>query len=110
MRLGGMTVQENDGEKTTELMSCLHISSLLQTFLPLLTVLQKATGETGSFEGCMQLSLMPPKILPRLCTFDYCQECPEVKALSGFGADKVHPADDIAVILWNCFHSIRHKN
>src|ERR1700729_3105968 len=100
MGLGGMTVQENDGEKTTELMSCLHISGLLETFLPLPIIIQKATGETGSFEGCMQLSLMPLKILPRLCTFNYGQECPEIKALSGFGADKVHPPNDLTSTTW----------
>jgi hypothetical protein len=100
MRLGRMTVQENDGEKTTELMSCVHISGLLHTFLPLPIILQKATGETGSFEGSMQFTLILPKILPRFSAFDDGQECPEVKALSSFGTDKVHPAYDIALTTW----------
>jgi hypothetical protein len=97
MRLGGMAVQEDDGEKTTELMTCLHISSLLETCFPLSIILQKATGETCGFEGCMQLTLISPKIFPRFGTFDGGQECPEVEALSGIGVDKVHPADDLAL-------------
>src|ERR1700683_2758971 len=97
MRLGRMTVQEEDGKKTTELMSSLHISSLCQTFLPLTIILQKATGETGSFEGSVQFTLICPKILPRFSAFDNGQEGPEVKVLSGIGVDKVHPPNDIAL-------------
>src|ERR1700691_3779970 len=100
MRLGGMTVQEDDGKKTTELMSCLHISGLLETFFPLPIILQKATGETGCFERCMQFTLICPKILPRFGTWDSGQEGPEVKALSSIGVDKVHPADDVTLTTW----------
>ena len=91
-----MTVQEDDGEKTTELMSGLHMSGLRKTFFPLAVILQKATGEAGSFEGCMQFMLICPKIVIRFRAFDDGQEGPEVKALSGRRVDKVHPPYDIA--------------
>src|ERR1700683_3979492 len=99
MRLGRMTGQEDDGKKTTELMSSLHISSLCQTFLPLTIILQKAMGATGSFEGSVQFTLICPKIVPRFSTFDGGQESPEVKALSSIGVDKVHPPNDITLTM-----------
>src|SRR5258705_3424540 len=92
-----MTVQENDCKKATELVSCLHMSSLLEAFPPLSIILQKAMGETGSFEGCMQLTLVRSKVLPRFSTFDDSQEGLEVKALSSFRVNKVHPAYDFTL-------------
>src|ERR1700735_732493 len=100
VRLCRTTVQEDDGKETTKLMSCLHISCLLKTFFPLPIIFQKTAGETGSFEGRMQLTFKPPKILQRFCTFNIDQEHPEIKALSSRRMDKVHPADDLTLTTW----------
>ena len=55
VRFSRMTMQQNHGKKTTELMSGLHVCCLFKTFFPLPIVFQKTTGETGSFEGGIML-------------------------------------------------------
>ena len=99
-RFSGTTMKENDGKKTMKLMSGLHVSSLFKTFLPLPIILQKTTGKTGSFEGVMQDTVKPPKIIPRFSPFDIDQWQSEIKVLSCRWVDKVHPPNDIASTLW----------
>src|SRR6267143_5795259 len=95
MRQGGMTVEKNGDKKATELVTGVHVSSILQTCLPLTIVLQKTTCKTGSLEGGMHNAIQLPKILPRFRTFNIDQEQPEIKALPCRWVNKVHPSNDI---------------
>ena len=90
---------EDDCKKTTELMSSVHVSGLLQEFSTHCH-LPKGHGQAGSFIGWVQLIPKPPKILPRLGTCDSGEEQPEVKVLTGRRVDKVHPADDVTLTMW----------
>ena len=99
MRLGWITVQEDDCKKTTKLMSSLHMSCLCKTFFPLAIILKKATGKAGSFEGWMQFILICPKITIRFYAFDNGQEGPVVKVLSGRRVDKVLPPNDVTLTM-----------
>jgi hypothetical protein len=100
MRVNGMTMEEDDCKKTTELMSSLYVSGLFQALFPLTVIFQKSTGKEGSFIGWVELIPKPPKILPRLGTCDSGQEQPKVKALPGRRVDKIHPANDITSTTW----------
>ena len=95
-----MAVEKNGDKERTKLLSCLHVSSLFKTFLPLAIVLQKTTCNTCSFECGIQHSLKHPKIFPRFRTFDNDQQQPGMKAFSCRWVNKVHPSNDISSTVW----------
>jgi hypothetical protein len=87
------TVTKNGDKEIAKLMTCCHEPCLLQTLLPLLIVLQKATCEACLSEWGSDNALESAEVLIRGCTLDSSEKKPEVEAFTGSGLSIVHPPD-----------------
>jgi hypothetical protein len=92
-RVRGYAITKDGDEEMTELPTRLHGLGLLETLMPLLVILQKATGKTRLPEGWSLDTIKGEKILEAGGPLDGSEEEAEVESLSRGRLGKIHPAD-----------------
>ena len=56
--------------------------------------------KTCHLEGGMQDALKPSDVFPRFGPFDINQQQPKIKPFTGRWVNKVHPSNDITLLVW----------
>ena len=84
---------ENGDKKTAQLVTSSYCSSLCKTLVPLITICQKTTCQTGLLEGGSCDSSKGSKVLKGCGTLDSSKKKLEVEVLASLRSDIVHATD-----------------